>query len=73
MKMIGIKQLRIKAGLTTDEVVNELGISRSMLYKVEQGHRSPSKGLIMRMSSIYHCSIEDIFLGINITNSDKTV
>lgn len=68
---MGIKDLRLKAGLSTSSAVKILGISHSMLYKVEQGYRSPSRDLIKRMSLVYECTIEEIFLALDITNSDK--
>jgi len=65
LKASGIRQLRIRAKLDTSMAIEKLGISKSMLYKIEQGDRSPSKSLIMVMSGVYKCSIEDVFNTLN--------
>ncbi|KGG81086.1 hypothetical protein Y919_02720 [Caloranaerobacter azorensis H53214] len=67
------KSLRQKTKLTTKEAAKKLGISLSMLYKIEQGHRKPSVDLIQRMSEVYSCSINDIFLALKITNRDNEI
>jgi putative transcriptional regulator len=56
---------------TTDEASKALQISKSMLYKIEQGDKKPGRELIKKMSDIYECSIEDIFSAIDVTERDK--
>jgi len=65
LKASNIRQLRVNAKFDTEKAVKELGISKSMFYKIEQGDRSPGKYLIVKMSVAYKCSIEDIFKAIN--------
>ncbi|GIW49163.1 MAG: hypothetical protein KatS3mg079_639 [Caloramator sp.] len=66
------KELRIKAGFqTAKEAAKSLGISYSMYHKIETGYREPGKELIKKMCEIFHCSIEDIFLAIEVTKSDN--
>lgn len=65
------KELRMQASLDTKTAAEMLGISLSLLYKIEQGYRMPSRDLILKMSEIYNCSTDQIFLIINLTNGDK--
>ncbi|MGF7059239.1 helix-turn-helix transcriptional regulator [Brassicibacter mesophilus] len=67
MKLTPIRLKRIKLGINTDDAVKALDISKSMLYKVETGHRSPSKEVIKKMSKLYDCSIDDIFKSLKIS------
>jgi|GEM_PF-1424816 len=56
---------------TTDEAAKALEISKSMLYKIEQGNKKPGRELIKKMSEVYGCSTEDIFFAIDVTERDK--
>lgn len=60
-----IRKLRTDKGLTTQQAKEGLNISYSMLNKIERGDRSPSKSLIVAMSELYDCTIEEIFNAIN--------
>lgn len=66
MKITPIKTRRINAGIETNEAVEQLGISKSTFYKLEQGHQKPSAELIARMAKLYKCTIDDIFKDFNI-------
>ena len=68
--MTTYKDLRKRANLSTDEAAQKLGISKSMLYKMEQGYKNPSYKLMKKMSEVYHCSIQELFNALNITDSD---
>jgi putative transcriptional regulator len=67
----GIRLCRLKAGLETNEAVEQLGITKSTLYKIEQGCLHPSVKLINRMRFVYKCSADEILNGLNIENSLK--
>ena len=68
MKITPIRTRRINAGLEIDEAVEKLGISKSTLYKLEQGWGGiPSAQLIKRMSLIYGCTTDEIFKDLKIT------
>ncbi|CAM2076420.1 MAG: hypothetical protein NSGCLCUN01_00604 [uncultured Clostridium sp.] len=66
MKITPIKIRRINSGLQTDEAVEQLKISKSTFYKLEQGHGSPSPQLIARMARLYQCTTDEIFRDFNI-------
>lgn len=61
-----IKDLRKQKNMTTDYVSEQLGISKSMLYKIENGARSPSKKNILKLSQIYNCSIDKLYIILKI-------
>lgn len=61
MKITPIRTRRINAGLDTEEVLKKLKISKSMFYKLEQGHRTPSADLIVKMAKVYNCTTDEIF------------
>mgnify|MGYP003282072304 FL=1 len=67
MKITPIKIRRINAGLHTVEAVEQLKISKSTFYKLEQGHGSPSAELIARMARAYNCTTDEIFKDFKIT------
>lgn len=67
-----ITKLRKKAGFDTAKDAAEiLEISNSMMYQMEGGYKKPSPQLAIKMSKQFNCTLEDIFLPSNTTNSDK--
>lgn len=66
MKITPIKIRRINAKLQVDEAIEKLKISKSTLYKLEQGYVGPSAQLIARMASVYKCTTDEIFKDFNI-------
>ncbi|WP_163195250.1 helix-turn-helix domain-containing protein [Clostridium thermarum] len=64
--------LRKKAGFkNAKEVSNILNISTGMIYQMEEGVKKPGINLALKMTKLYNCKLEDIFLLQNTTNSDK--
>lgn len=64
------RSLRYKAKLENpDKAAEKLKISKSMLYKIERGERKPGRDLIQQMSIVYNCTLEEIFLALNDTES----
>ena len=67
-----ITQLRKKSGFKyVGTAAEKLGISKSMLYQIEGFYKKPSSDLGIKMAEEFNCSLEDIFLPFNTTNSDK--
>ncbi len=56
-----IRTLRINKGLEPKEAIEKLGISYSMLNKIERGDRQPGRKLIVGMAELYECSIDEIY------------
>lgn len=67
-----ITKLRKNAGFKTAKIAAKaLNISDGMMYQMEGGHKKPSPELAIKMSSLFKCTLEDIFLPFNTTNSCK--
>lgn len=66
MKITPIRLKRINAEIEMDKAIEELGISKSAMYKIEQGHLKPSRDLIARMSKLYDCSIDELYRALKI-------
>jgi putative transcriptional regulator len=69
----GIRLCRLKAGLETDEAIEQLGITKSTIYKIEQGCLNPSIKLLNRMRKVYKCSADEILDGLNIEDSSNII
>lgn len=67
---MNFKELRQRVNLTVPQAAKKLKISKIMLYKIEQGTRKPSTDLIKKMTDVYGCSYEDIFISIDSTLSN---
>lgn len=67
-----ITYLRKKAGFNTAQnAAKELNISSSMMYQMEGNHKQPSVELGFKMAELFNCTLEDIFLPFDTTNSGK--
>lgn len=67
-----ITTLRQKAGINTAEKASRLlEISRGMMYQVEEGYKKPSLNLGIKMTKVFGCTLDAIFLPYDTTNSDK--
>ncbi|MBO8158857.1 helix-turn-helix transcriptional regulator [Thermosyntropha sp.] len=64
--------MRHKAGIkTAKEAAKLLGISPGMMYQIEGGSKRPSPEVAFKMTKIFKCSLDDIFLPFITTESDK--
>lgn len=52
--------MRIKKGLTQEELAQNLGISQSMIGHIESGRKLPSIPLAVDISKELDCSMNDI-------------
>jgi len=55
-----LKSLRQKAGLAVPEAARRAGISAPYLYQVEDGRRSPSARVLVRLAGVYRVPVEDL-------------
>jgi putative transcriptional regulator len=69
MRTSAVRFLRLKSDIDTDKAMQAIGISKSMIYKVELGYRFPSAKVICRMSEVYDCSIDEIYKALGITKN----
>lgn len=64
-----LQELRGKRELTQDDVARVVGISRSFYTQIENGTRTPSLRVAMRLAHLFGVPIEEIFLPSNVASS----
>lgn len=68
-----LKEYRLKAKMTRDELSAATGISNSMLYFVEKGNRGVSYFLADRIAFVLNVPLENIFPEFKKRKSPKEV
>lgn len=63
MKMIGLREIRKKKGLSQLKVAMDLSISREALSYYENGKRSPDIAMLVKMSAYFNASIDYLIRG----------
>ncbi|MBB3946666.1 transcriptional regulator with XRE-family HTH domain [Rhizobium skierniewicense] len=56
-----IRQLRLKANLTLDQLANASGVSRAMISRIERGEASPTAALLARICAAFGLSLSGFF------------
>lgn len=57
-----IKDLRLVYDLTQDELAEKLEVSRQTIISLEKGRYNPSLILAYKISRVFMCRIEDVFI-----------
>jgi putative transcriptional regulator len=57
-----IKELRARFNLTQDDLATRVGVRRETIVFLEKGKYNPSLKLAHDISSVFNCSIEDVFV-----------
>lgn len=57
-----LEELRIKNGLTQQELADRVEVSRQTIISLENGRYNPSILLAFRLARLFDLKIEDIFL-----------
>jgi DNA-binding XRE family transcriptional regulator len=70
MKLTPIRLRRLNAGITSEEAIKKLKISKSSFYKLESGWQNPSVQLIKRLADTYKCTTDEIFKDLSITGEE---
>ncbi len=63
MKMIGLKEIRLKKGYSQLKVAMDLSISREALSYYENGKRSPDITMLCTLSEYFDVSIDYLING----------
>ena len=63
MKMVGLREIRIKRNLNQQKVAMDLNISRESLSYYENGKRSPDVEMLVRLSRYYNVSVDYLITG----------
>jgi len=67
--MNGFEYYRRRLNLTQLKVAELLGIDQTTVSRWEKGKKLPRSGKLPLLSSIYHCTIEDLFCEFDDTDS----
>ena len=59
--MVGLKRMRLAAGLSLRELGSRLGVSAQAVHKWETGVAWPSAYLLPQIAEALHCSIADLY------------
>ncbi|MDD4761402.1 MAG: helix-turn-helix transcriptional regulator [Candidatus Pacebacteria bacterium] len=57
-----IKELRVKRGMTQEELAEKAGVRRETIVFLEQGKYNPSLNLAHSVAKILKTKIDDLFL-----------
>lgn len=57
-----IKELRMKKGMTQEELAEKAGVRRETIVFLEQGKYNPSLNLAYKVAKILKTKIDDLFL-----------
>lgn len=57
-----IKQYRMKYDLTQEQLAERLNVSRQTIISLEKGRYKPSIQLAFKLSRVFNCTIEDLFI-----------
>lgn len=57
-----VRDKRMELGLTQDELSEKLDVSRQTIISLEKGKYNPSIQLAFKLSKLFKCYIEDIFI-----------
>jgi transcriptional regulator with XRE-family HTH domain len=55
-----LKALRLKNGLTLDELSRRSGVSKGMLVEIEKGSANPSIGILCKTAAVLGVSVADV-------------
>ena len=57
-----VRDKRMALGMTQDELSEMLNVSRQTIISLEKGRYNPSITLAFKLSKLFNCTIEDIFI-----------
>ena len=62
LNMKYLKEIRLKKGLSMQEMANLLKISKTFYWQIETGNRRLSYGMAVKIADIFQMKPDDIFL-----------
>lgn len=61
------KSLRIRTGLTQEQVSKNLGTSRARFIIHENNPNNFKVGMLLKLAELYNCNVSDFFIGLTET------
>lgn len=58
--MKGLKEKRLRAGMTLDALGKAVGLSLKCIFQYEKGARFPNKERLLKLSSYFKCTIDEL-------------
>ncbi len=56
-----LKEFRLKAGMTQEQLAEKLGVTRQTINAIEQGKYLPSLPLAFHCAKLFKVRVEDLF------------
>jgi putative transcriptional regulator len=56
-----VNTMRVKRGMTQEELAKALGVSRQTIIAIEKGNYTPSVLLALKIAAIFNTPVEKIF------------
>lgn len=56
--------LRVRAGLTQQELADKLGVTRSIVTRYELGSKTPPLATVTALAAIFDCTVDELVNGI---------
>lgn len=66
-----LRNLRLKASLTNQEVADKVGISKEYYWMIENGKRKLSYKLAVKIAKVFHTNPDNIFLDTELTSGER--
>jgi len=70
-QMMNLKALRIRSGLTQEQVAQTIGVSRLTIMKWEKDASDMPIKYMSQFATLYNYSLDSIFFGNSVTLSEK--
>lgn len=68
-----LKSIRLKSGLTFEDVAETIGVSKPYYWQIENGKRGLSYEMAVKIASVFNMKPDDIFLQDELTISEQKV
>lgn len=69
--MCKLREVRIKANLTNQDVADKIGISKEYYWMIENGKRKLSYKLAVKIASVFNTKPDNIFLNTELTTGEQ--
>ena len=66
---ISLRALRINAGMSQENVASEVNVTKRTIQSWEQYKTYPNAAQLVKLCSVYGCSLDDIFLPDSLAKS----
>ncbi|WP_167630644.1 helix-turn-helix transcriptional regulator [Listeria valentina] len=73
IELNALKKIRIEKGLTQQEAAKRIGISYSLLSKMEAGYRGSSDKTKIKIAKFYNKTVGSLFFEEGITKRDNNL